>query len=249
MRCPVLPPNADLHGQARGFAQLLNNLPNGTITNGVRMRAVVVSTGQVSVGHAPTKSMVVNRQPFPLAVANRSPACFMGLSYTMTLDPEGQYLTVATSVCALYADAEGSDELLHYDYERNKHGGYPEAHLQVHAESTSLGAVMAKRGLDHHMHKLHFPVGGRRYRPSLEDVIEFLIVERLVDARTTNCPTTRSRPAWPVPVLEGVPPLISTRTRQLLVSLPPPLKGAGAADRMRTRRSAGGGYRSVSSTW
>jgi hypothetical protein len=33
------------------------------------------------------------------------------------------------------------------------------------------------------MHKLHFPVGGRRYRPSLEDVIEFLIVERLVDAR------------------------------------------------------------------
>ena|SRR5215475_5189748 len=68
----------------------------------------------------------------------------------------------ATSVCALYADAEGSDELFHYDYERDKRNGYPEAHLQVHAESTSLGAVMAKRGLNHHMHKLHFPVGGRR---------------------------------------------------------------------------------------
>jgi hypothetical protein len=178
-----LPPNADLHGQARRFAQLLNGLLNGTITNGVRMRAVVVSTGPVSVGYALTKSMVVNRQPFPLAVDNRSPACFMGLSYTMTLDPEGQHLTAATSVCALYADAAGNDELFHYDYERNKRDGYPEAHLQVHAESTSLGAVMAKRGLNHHMHKLHFPVGGRRYRPSLEDVIEFLIVERLVDAR------------------------------------------------------------------
>jgi len=183
MRCVVLPPNTDLHSQARRFAQLLNDLLNGTITNGVRMRAVVVSTGQVSVGYALTKSMVVNRQPFPLAVDSRSPACFMGLSYTMTLDPEGQYLTTATSVCALYADAEGNDELFHYDYERNKRDGYPEAHLQVHAESTSLGAVMAKRGLNHHMHKLHFPMGGRRYRPSLEDVIEFLVVERLVDAR------------------------------------------------------------------
>src|SRR5262249_13109868 len=159
MRCVVLPPNTDLHSQARRFAQLLNDLLNGTITNGVRMRAVVVSTGQVSVGYALTKSMVVNRQPFPLAVDSRSPACFMGLSYTMTLDTEGQYLTTATSVCALYADAEGNDELFHYDYERNKRDGYPEAHLQVHAESTSLGAVMAKRGLNHHMHKLHFPVG------------------------------------------------------------------------------------------
>jgi hypothetical protein len=31
--------------------------------------------------------------------------------------------------------------------------------------------------------RLHFPVGGRRFRPILEDVIEFLIVERLARAR------------------------------------------------------------------
>src|SRR5262249_47659172 len=182
-RCVVLPPSPDLHSQARGFAQLLNGLLNGTVTNGVRMRAVVVSTGQVDVGYALTKSMVVNRRPFPLAVDSRSPARFMGLSYTMTLDPEGQYLTAATSVCALYADAEGNDELFHYDYERNKRDGYPEDHLHAHAESTPLGAVMAKRGLNHHLRELHFPLGDRRYRLCLEDAIEFLIVERLVDAR------------------------------------------------------------------
>jgi hypothetical protein len=179
----VLPPSPDLHGQARRFAELLSNLLNGTITNGVRMSAVVFATEQVNVGYRLTKSTVVNKRPFPLAVDNRSPVCYMGLSYTMTLDPEGLYLTVSTSVCALYADPEGTDELFHYDYERNKPDGYPEAHLQVRAESTSLGAVMARRGRAHDMHKLHFPVGGRRYRPSLEDVIEFLIVERLVDAR------------------------------------------------------------------
>jgi hypothetical protein len=30
---------------------------------------------------------------------------------------------------------------------------------------------------------LHLPVGGRRFRPSLEDVIEFLIVERIASPR------------------------------------------------------------------
>ena len=30
---------------------------------------------------------------------------------------------------------------------------------------------------------LHLPVGGRRFRPTLEDLIEFLITERLVRGR------------------------------------------------------------------
>jgi hypothetical protein len=30
--------------------------------------------------------------------------------------------------------------------------------------------------------RFHFPVGGRRFRPTLEDLIEFLVVEGLVDS-------------------------------------------------------------------
>jgi hypothetical protein len=33
------------------------------------------------------------------------------------------------------------------------------------------------------LERLHFPTGGRRFRPILEDVIEFLIVEGLADSR------------------------------------------------------------------
>lgn len=33
------------------------------------------------------------------------------------------------------------------------------------------------------MQRLHFPVGGRRFRPILEDVIEFLIAEKLAEPR------------------------------------------------------------------
>lgn len=70
------------------------------------------------------------------------------------------------------------------DYERNKAHGYPEAHLQVGGECAALRAWRLTNGTtDRALHDLHFPVGGRRYRPALEDVIEFLVVERLAEAR------------------------------------------------------------------
>jgi hypothetical protein len=37
---------------------------------------------------------------------------------------------------------------------------------------------------DRPLKDFHFPVGGRRFRPSLEDVIEFLVAERLASPRT-----------------------------------------------------------------
>ena len=36
---------------------------------------------------------------------------------------------------------------------------------------------------DRQSSRLHLPVGGRRFRPCLEDIIEFCIVERLVKPR------------------------------------------------------------------
>jgi hypothetical protein len=31
--------------------------------------------------------------------------------------------------------------------------------------------------------QLHFPVGGRRFRPTLEDIVEFLVLEGICDGR------------------------------------------------------------------
>jgi hypothetical protein len=54
--------------------------------------------------------------------------------------------------------------------------------VQIHGSSPELAAVRAIRQrpllpLD----ELHIPVGGRRFRPSLEDFIEFLAVHDLID--------------------------------------------------------------------
>ena len=74
--------------------------------------------------------------------------------------------------------------LLHYDYERDKADGYAEAHLQICATSDAWEEAGKRHDGDTRLlSKLHLPVGGRRFRPTLEDIIEFLIVEKLVEAR------------------------------------------------------------------
>lgn len=115
----------------------------------------------------------------------------MNVSYQVRMDDEQRYLTVQSSFCGIFADASLETCLCHFDYERDK-DLYTGAHLQVHGLSPALDALnrdKGKRPLD----KLHFPVGGKRFRPCLEDVIEFLVAERLVDGK----------PGWERVVEEG----------------------------------------------
>jgi hypothetical protein len=96
------------------------------------------------------------------------------------LDSSGEYLEVDKSFIGTYATDDAVTSLCHFDYERDKKG-YPEAHLQINGESDALAAWSGKPRRE--LGRLHFPTGGRRYRPVLEDFVEFLIVEGLADGR------------------------------------------------------------------
>lgn len=80
--------------------------------------------------------------------------------------------------------------LFHLDYRADMKKA-PRAHWQFHAERGSLTHLLTlaheHRPKDaknpHTLSKLHFPVGGERFRPCLEDVIQFLIEECGVDRR------------------------------------------------------------------
>ena len=111
---------------------------------------------------------------------------FSDIQVSLTLDDSGDHMMARHSFIGVYADAEMSTPLFHYDYERHKPDGYPEAHVQVVASSPAWEQVLSKRtDACSDVASLHLPVGGRRYRPTLEDVVEFLVVEKLVDARST----------------------------------------------------------------
>lgn len=171
----------DLDRESRAFAQQITTLLNATIAENVRLTAVDLPGRRVLVGYG-----ITTKRPLPQAFPLRKPSwrgtqLHMSVSYSLEADREGRYLQVWNSVFALFnaAAAGSASELFHVDYERDKQDGYPEAHLQLRAEGASWAAVLGSR---QPLCKLHFPVGGRRFRPTLEDIAEFLIVERLAGA-------------------------------------------------------------------
>ncbi|WP_040829542.1 hypothetical protein [Nocardia jiangxiensis] len=169
--------------EAKQFTAGMNTLLNGTICNNARLITQIDDGGQAQISLAgkindpddPRMNCV------PLRIGNENPTLYVGVQINLQPDPSGEFLMVRSSVMMLAADPCGERELLHYDYERNKEHGYPEAHVQVKAASADWDVALA--GRDKPLHKLHLPVGGRRFRPTLEDVIEFLIVEKLVKGR------------------------------------------------------------------
>ena len=63
----------------------------------------------------------------------------------------------------------------------------PSAHLQLHAHRGALSQLLAHAGHPkaHDMSALHIPLGGSRFRPCLEDVVQFLAEELKVDMLPT----------------------------------------------------------------
>lgn len=164
--------NPDLQSLARSFADSITGLLNATITDGLRLSPVVAGGRKelVFLGFKLTKDNLVAKEAFPLNSFSRQ-SLFMSVYFRLELDPEGRYLTVGSSSFGVYESADvrsGSGALFRYEYERNKADGYPEAHLHARCD-WELGGVPAR--------STHLPLGDRRYRPCLEDVVQYLIVE------------------------------------------------------------------------
>jgi hypothetical protein len=178
-----LPSQPELLGQARRFADRINSLLNGTITDGIRVGVVLEVDGSVCwIGTGVTHSNFAGRC-IPLSIGRR-PRAHLLAHYTLSLDRDPRYLLVDQSTYELYLDAEGEHSAFHYDYIREPPATYPAAHFQIHASCRALDEILTASGrAADRVRDLHFPVGGKRYRPSLEDVVEFLVVERLAEPR------------------------------------------------------------------
>lgn len=175
----------ELSRQARDFAKDLQSTLNATICSNVRIVAVQRPSRELevfTVGSGLSRQNLTQPEGFPVRIDKKHARLWMNLSYQVHLDHEQKYLTVSKSYCGIFSDEDLKTALCHFDFEREKEH-YTAAHLQVYGQSAALEALNRdgdrKRSLD----KIHFPVGGKRFRPSLEDVIEFLVNERLADAR------------------------------------------------------------------
>lgn len=112
-----------------------------------------------------------------------NPSLLMRSSYTLELDKSGNYLQIRTSTLDLWSNTlkgqKSSQPLVRIEYDREKRMFAP-AHLHLHAHSSELGWIYGSSGQKmRRPHDIHFPVGGRRFRPTLEDFLLFLDQEKI----------------------------------------------------------------------
>jgi hypothetical protein len=167
-------PQADLQAAVSEFAAEIQDLLDSVLLGRREVRAVrqgdkyVVRTG-------------LKAEPVALRVQDESLAT-LGLSFRCRLDHVGEYLAVEKSAFVLASTIERRP-LIRCEYVRDAHTS-PTAHWQVHAERGTFSALLARSGAKapHDLASLHVPVGGSRFRPGLEDVLEFLVRECGFDA-------------------------------------------------------------------
>jgi hypothetical protein len=92
-------------------------------------------------------------------------------------DSESRYLAVERSQFTLAADLDRTP-ILRFDYVRNMNVR-PHSHIQVHGHRGAMSHLLSRAAhpTPHDLASLHLPTGGSRFRPCLEDVVQFLIEE------------------------------------------------------------------------
>ena len=146
--------------------------------------------------HATTLGSKVSVKPedaIPVRVGDRELLC-LEVWYRCVFDHANRYLLVDESAIKVYGGkAMRGDPLFRYEYDRSSANDLPSAHLHVHAHRDHFVLAMALGGesgarrrqslqsagsLDSvKMADLHFPLGGHRFRPGFEDVLQMLHTE------------------------------------------------------------------------
>lgn len=96
-------------------------------------------------------------------------------NYKLCVDSYGDHLAVEHSSFVLKATLDRAP-IIRWDYDREARSK-PSSHVQMTAHRGALSHLLSRlnHATPHSIESLHMPMGGDRFRPCLEDVIEFLI--------------------------------------------------------------------------
>lgn len=132
----------------------------------------------------------------PLLAAGRLLA-WLRIDFLCRLDVTSQFLAIDKSKTWVVAEVDSTPIFrFEYLYEAN---WVPHSHIQVHAERAALAHLLSQTGHSkpHSMSSLHLPTGGSRFRPNLEDVVQFLVTDCKFDALDTwQVAVDRARAEW-----------------------------------------------------
>jgi hypothetical protein len=196
---------ADLHGLAQAFADTLDArlrriLPGDTVPT---MRADLVSQRSDTRAKVVVQPSADGQQAAVPLTIDGAAVLNLAVHFYCCWDSGETFLTVDNSSFNLrLRDRDGP--LFRYEYDRTLSGANAAAHLHVHAHRDEIVHLMArsargksggrvKRDESPLLSAIHFPLGGHRFRPCLEDVLALIITEFGID--TTD--------GWDAAVCEG----------------------------------------------
>lgn len=137
--------------------------------------------------------IVTNSDKEVCVKVKRGASLTLTVRYKCSWDSASSYLKVLKSSVAVVAGPVAeSDPLFRYEYVHDQKNDLPASHIHVHAHRDQFTRIMTLASLDKkkrsgdgeqkeieasRMAKVHFPTGGHRFRPTLEDVLQLLEVE------------------------------------------------------------------------
>ncbi|MXW43074.1 MAG: hypothetical protein F4138_05840 [Acidimicrobiia bacterium] len=172
----------NLEAQARQFASDISDLLNNTVTQGIRISTATTPGGRAVIERSVTAQ---DPKPDPISISStgKKAVVFLYLLHSYEFDPENIYLTMTQSTMSLYTSAAMHDDQLvvGIDYARNPKNQFPGAHLHVAGNRDDLDTIyLGDKRKTRKLLDLHFPVGGKRFLPNLEDLVEFMVTEKMV---------------------------------------------------------------------
>jgi hypothetical protein len=169
------PPNFD--DQVHQFAEKISTLLSRSLPGAPQVEIT-------QVGHRAriTPAGQTERSGGVPLFANGEIYARLRIDYLCWLDVTRQFLAVDASKIWILAEVDRTP-IFRFEYLYDAEW-VPHSHIQVHGQRGALSHLLSKTGhkVPHDMSALHLPTGGARFRPDLEDVIQFLIVDCKFDA-------------------------------------------------------------------
>ena len=170
--------------QAEDFAQRLTDLFRQTVDPSVTFE-IVGSGERIRIGPGPFdansdgfKRVALHRYEEETDAPDR---VSLKVEFTVAMG-DSIHLTVEKSAFGLWVrpdQTRGARPIVRIEYDRDARSK-PAAHVHFHAESAELGWLYGTAGKTlPRMDEMHFPVGGRRFRPTIEELLLFLDREQL----------------------------------------------------------------------
>ncbi len=175
-----------LEGEATAFATTLTQLMRASFGGTTRFDVLPIED-RVKIGPGPFEPGRGGFQLIPMYRSVDPPSqparLWLKVQFDLKLDDAEQlHLMVLHSTFGLWVQSDplrSPRPVARTEYDREARSR-PAAHLHLHAESVELGWVFGTAGRSlPRQSEIHFPVGGRRFRPSLEELLLFLNDEEL----------------------------------------------------------------------